>query len=310
MAAFPAGRATSHALLTSRNTAWAPAIPASRRSDSGIYWVSAPKWRNWQTRYVQGVVGVFPSGFESLLRHQTTAAPEFRVPNRDACSRSWLADTNFDTNPARHHANPCQGLVRCLAFQPGAGEHFTQAADRLPGRGWRVSCSGPPPARPCSCSALARVKSSDAASSRSPSRVSSDSSRRASFSGVSPTGSCSGSPLVPTQRTSPAAARRWRRTRASRARMSSRVASCVRAGTGAAHRGSPGVESAVIARPRSSSSRSRRSMADGLSPPSTSFSTRAGTNGSRASRLRRASPEYAQPATIGWPAEWRAGWWS
>ena len=28
-----------------------------------------PKWRNWQTRYVQGVVGLRPSGFKSLLRH-------------------------------------------------------------------------------------------------------------------------------------------------------------------------------------------------------------------------------------------------
>jgi hypothetical protein len=30
----------------------------------------APQWRNWQTRYVQGVVGVLPWGFKSLLRHQ------------------------------------------------------------------------------------------------------------------------------------------------------------------------------------------------------------------------------------------------
>ncbi len=29
-----------------------------------------PKWRNWQTRYVQGVVGETPCGFESHLRHQ------------------------------------------------------------------------------------------------------------------------------------------------------------------------------------------------------------------------------------------------
>src|SRR6266568_5822291 len=33
-----------------------------------------PEWRNWQTRYVQGVVGVFPSGFESLLRHHPPPA--------------------------------------------------------------------------------------------------------------------------------------------------------------------------------------------------------------------------------------------
>ncbi len=29
-----------------------------------------PKWRNWQTRYVQGVVRVPSCGFKSHLRHQ------------------------------------------------------------------------------------------------------------------------------------------------------------------------------------------------------------------------------------------------
>ena len=29
----------------------------------------APKWRNRQTRYVQGVVGIGPCGFDSHLRH-------------------------------------------------------------------------------------------------------------------------------------------------------------------------------------------------------------------------------------------------
>jgi hypothetical protein len=32
-----------------------------------------PKWRNWQTRYVQGVVRVTSCGFESHLRHQSSA---------------------------------------------------------------------------------------------------------------------------------------------------------------------------------------------------------------------------------------------
>ena len=70
-----------------------------------------PKWRNWQTRYVQGVVGVLPCGFESLLRHQlsrparrgTTTdrriAAQRRVPDeidvaslRSSESRSETAD--------------------------------------------------------------------------------------------------------------------------------------------------------------------------------------------------------------------------
>ena len=29
-----------------------------------------PKWRNWQTRYVQGVVSLCSCGFDSHLRHQ------------------------------------------------------------------------------------------------------------------------------------------------------------------------------------------------------------------------------------------------
>src|SRR5437868_12229730 len=36
-----------------------------------LYSAGLPKWRNWQTRYVQGVVGVLPSGFESPLRHRS-----------------------------------------------------------------------------------------------------------------------------------------------------------------------------------------------------------------------------------------------
>ncbi len=41
-----------------------------------------PEWRNWQTRYVQGVVAVKPSGFNSQLRHQEnpgTLRPGFFV---------------------------------------------------------------------------------------------------------------------------------------------------------------------------------------------------------------------------------------
>ena len=30
-----------------------------------------PKWRNWQTRQIQGLVPARVSGFESPLRHQT-----------------------------------------------------------------------------------------------------------------------------------------------------------------------------------------------------------------------------------------------
>ena len=38
-----------------------------------------PKWRNWQTRYVQGVVGVCLWGFKSPLRHQVFNWPIDRL---------------------------------------------------------------------------------------------------------------------------------------------------------------------------------------------------------------------------------------
>ena len=34
--------------------------------------MNMPKWRNWQTRYVQGVVSLRSWGFKSLLRHTKT----------------------------------------------------------------------------------------------------------------------------------------------------------------------------------------------------------------------------------------------
>ena len=37
-----------------------------------------PKWRNWQTRYVQGVVGESPWEFESPLRHHRVYSEFFR----------------------------------------------------------------------------------------------------------------------------------------------------------------------------------------------------------------------------------------
>ncbi len=47
-----------------------------------------PKWRNWQTRYVQGVVRVPSCGFKSHLRHSSNSLPYWQVVlfNR-ACRR-------------------------------------------------------------------------------------------------------------------------------------------------------------------------------------------------------------------------------
>ncbi len=46
-------------------------IPDAARKDAAAHFKSGvPKWRNWQTRYVQGVVRAISCGFESHLRHQ------------------------------------------------------------------------------------------------------------------------------------------------------------------------------------------------------------------------------------------------
>src|SRR5437660_5352476 len=44
--------------------------PSSRRSILADEALCVPKWRNWQTRYIQGVVPVRVWRFESSLRHQ------------------------------------------------------------------------------------------------------------------------------------------------------------------------------------------------------------------------------------------------
>ncbi len=41
---------------------------------------AVPKWRNWQTRYVQGVVGESPWEFESPLRHHTSSCEGAALP--------------------------------------------------------------------------------------------------------------------------------------------------------------------------------------------------------------------------------------
>jgi hypothetical protein len=38
----------------------------------GVVLAGKPKWRNWQTRYIQGVVPVREWRFESSLRHQAS----------------------------------------------------------------------------------------------------------------------------------------------------------------------------------------------------------------------------------------------
>ncbi len=41
--------------------------------------LDVPKWRNWQTRYVQGVVGATPWEFKSPLRHRRSGGSNATV---------------------------------------------------------------------------------------------------------------------------------------------------------------------------------------------------------------------------------------
>ena len=51
--------------------------------------VDVPKWRNWQTRYIQGVVPVREWRFESSLRHQKSGRgkpktlPTYNLPSEN-----------------------------------------------------------------------------------------------------------------------------------------------------------------------------------------------------------------------------------
>ena len=59
-----------------------------------------PKWRNWQTRYIQGVVPVRAWRFESSLRHQPTWR---RRPKTKALGRAPVpeeSESNLDTGLA------------------------------------------------------------------------------------------------------------------------------------------------------------------------------------------------------------------
>src|SRR5574341_1820956 len=62
--------------------------------------VSLPKWRNWQTRYVQGVVRVPSCGFKSHLRHYDQARREagFLPPQVYSRSEEHTSELQSPTN--------------------------------------------------------------------------------------------------------------------------------------------------------------------------------------------------------------------
>jgi hypothetical protein len=63
-----------------------PAVYHTPRRAMPIAWHYGPKWRNWQTRYVQGVVGATSWEFKSPLRHHHSRQPVVRS-GLSACCR-------------------------------------------------------------------------------------------------------------------------------------------------------------------------------------------------------------------------------
>src|SRR5439155_9460984 len=87
--------------------------------------LSGPKWRNWQTRQIQGLVPARVSGFASPLRHHpqlihiSTAIHRPRNRRRDAVA--WLGSEESDGMArVREHGRETSAIQ--LARAPGKGK--------------------------------------------------------------------------------------------------------------------------------------------------------------------------------------------
>src|SRR2546426_2457593 len=87
--------------------------------------LSGPKWRNWQTRQIQGLVPARVSGFESPLRHHpqlvhiSTAIHRQRNRRRDAIGRLGPAESDGLWR-VREHSHDISAIQ--LARAPGKGK--------------------------------------------------------------------------------------------------------------------------------------------------------------------------------------------
>jgi hypothetical protein len=86
-----------------------------------------PKWRNWQTRCVQGAVSISSCGFKSHLRHQT--------PRLRGVSISWVERRpRFADRPRRGaKAKPARPQAQCLHQQRRKGRRSTRRKLTLEG---------------------------------------------------------------------------------------------------------------------------------------------------------------------------------
>lgn len=85
-----------------------------------------PKWRNWQTRYVQGVVGATPWEFKSPLRHHSMVGNSLMV---ERLTLDQVVGVRIPVpqppSPPRHASLPRetpshQTIMRCQGIRPTA----------------------------------------------------------------------------------------------------------------------------------------------------------------------------------------------
>ena len=80
-----------------------------------------PKWRNWQTRYVQGVVSLRSWGFKSLLRHYIPAAKRvfyFKFSYDDIDRYDLFVSTRGILTTAKSHASQSNDFQDLETFGP------------------------------------------------------------------------------------------------------------------------------------------------------------------------------------------------
>ena len=77
---------------------------------------NGPQWRNWQTRYVQDVVGISSWGFKSLLRHQAGLQEWSPVSFSQTSARCGAVGSQTGRKP---HDATCGQVGGVVAFSGG-----------------------------------------------------------------------------------------------------------------------------------------------------------------------------------------------
>jgi hypothetical protein len=94
-----------------------------------------PKWRNWQTRYVQGVVGESPWEFESPLRHQIAPQPVSESSAPDSLDLAVLRHLRGFPEELQRFSNAVKqahgrSAVELFLSRPSPADSFLAALSR------------------------------------------------------------------------------------------------------------------------------------------------------------------------------------